>query len=83
MARHKIPCQTLGSGAVDAAQKLRWQTAALDRKQAEDCLKVLLDMDHGLRESEIKWIDIISKSKRPFSKKFVEIIMDIYDRRCL
>ena len=81
MVRRKIPCQTLGDGAV-AAQKLWWQTMATDRKQAEDCLKVLLDMDHGLRPSEVKWIDIIDKSKRPFSKKFVVIIMEIYDRRC-
>jgi len=82
VVRRKIPCQTLGDGAT-AAQKLWWQAVAKDRKQAEDCLKVLLEIDHGLSDSEVKWIDIISKSKRPFSKKFVKIIMDIYDRRCL
>ncbi len=81
MTRRRIPHQSLKGGAM-AAQKLWWQTMALDRKQAEDCLKVLLDMDQGLRDSEIKWIDIIDKSKRPFSKKFVGIVMDIYDRRC-
>lgn len=82
MARRRIPCQSLGDGAL-AAQKLAWGNMAKERKQAEDCLQVLLDMDHGLRASEIKWIDIINKSKRPLTKKFVEIIVEIYDRRCV
>ena len=82
MANRRISCQTLGCGAV-AAQRLTWKTMAQERAQAEDCLKVLLAMEHGLRDSEIKWIDIVNNSKRPLTRKFVNLVIEIYDRRCV
>ena len=52
------------------------------QKEAIDCLNYLLDLESGLSESDMKWIDIYSKvTGRPFSKKEIKIIFEIYDRR--
>lgn len=56
-----------------------------DQKEAELCLATLLDIDSGLTESEVDWIDKFSKvvGQRPFSRKERTIITEIYDRRCI
>jgi len=54
-----------------------------EQKRALGHLQDLLDIEEGLTDSELKWVEILAKiDDRPFSEREREIIYNIYDRRC-
>lgn len=51
-----------------------------EQKKAVDQLQELLELEDGLLDSELKWVEKFSRVEdRPFQPREIRIINDIYD----
>ncbi len=65
-------------------KSMNWKKLQQKQQEVSVCLDALLCKEDGLTNSEVEWVERLSKIlDRNFTEKEKKIILDMYDRRCL
>ena len=61
---------------------MRISIKSKNEAEARECVKALCDLEEGLTDWEVNFIDTAASREAPFTEKQLKVIFDIYDKHC-